>query len=100
MFMFCYYVNKFELYFKSNLMQIKWLQKGMSTKESGLLLGLDDSYCSRQARMEITFKGQEQGNVRGQGTEMGTWMGNREREQRRGMGTCYNKEGNDSSFDR
>ena len=58
----------------------------MSTKESGLLLGLDDSYCSRQVRMEITFKGQEQGNVRGQGTEMGTWMGNREREQRPGWG--------------
>ena len=53
-------------------MQIKWLHKGMSTKESGLLLVLDDSYCSRQGRMEITFKGQEQGNVRGQGTEMGT----------------------------
>ena len=81
-------------------MQIKWLQKGMSTKESGLLLVLDDSYCSRQARMEITFKGQEQGNVRGQGTEMGTWMGNRQRERRRGMRTDYNKEGNDSSFDR
>ena len=81
-------------------MQIKWLQKGMSTKESGLLLGLDDSYCSQQARMEITFKGQEQGNVRWQGTEMGTWMGNRERERRRGMRTSCNKEGNDSSFDR
>ena len=72
----------------------------MTTKESGLLLGLDDSYCSRQTRMEITFKGQEQGNMRGQGTEMGTCMGNREREQRRGMGTCYNKEGNDCSYER
>ena len=79
-------------------MQIKWLQKGMSTKESGLLLGLDDSYCSRQARMEITFRGQEHGNVRGRGTEMGTSMGKRERERRRGMRTGYNKEENDSSF--
>ena len=72
----------------------------MSTKESGLLLGLDDSYCSRQTRMEITFRGQEHGNVRGRRMEMGTWIGNRERERRRGMKTGYNKEGNDSSFDR
>ena len=59
----------------------------MSTKESILLLRLDDSYCSRPARMGILFRGQEHGNIRGRGTETehgwGTGTGNGEGERRR-----------------
>ena len=48
----------------------------MSTKESGLLLGLDDSYCSRQTKMEITFKDRNKETCEG-----------RERRWERGWGT-------------
>ena len=59
----------------------------MSTKESILLLRLDDSYFSRPARMGIVFRGQEHGNIRGRGTETehgcGTGTGNEDGERRR-----------------
>ena len=59
----------------------------MSTKESILLLRLDDSYFSRPARMGIVFRRQEHGNIQGRGTETehgwGTGTGNGDGERRR-----------------